>query len=419
MPAHAGRFACPSVVEAVLARRGRSVRPPADAPLALLGGCQTPRTAGPCMLPQANGMSELAREFVAGCLAKRPEERPSILQLLSHPWIRSYMVGRRWRCARMHARVCVFVCVCVCVCGGGSLCVRFVCLCVCVWVCTSMFACVSVCVCAPARARACVHACVFAHAGGMHCSARLGSPATVDQASLCVKACAPRNLRPPQRRRSGRACAGSSGRASFETLALPTGAAVNVFATRVPVAPLPVLPAPPREQKAQPCPAAPQPHPPPPRDRTASPSPHGHLPAASRAAAAAPGGLAPPGAWRASRRLSLKRLLAAAHRPPEVCAAAAAAAELEAGWAAPRGAGGADAAAPGRGPAGRGGAGLPWSPSLGVHDAVSDGTLTAALVAAGAIRLPLASAPGGSAGAAVGGSGGFQGHAWGLPRAAR
>lgn len=37
-------------------------------------------------------MSELAQDFVKCCLAKRPSDRPTISQLLRHPWIRSYMV---------------------------------------------------------------------------------------------------------------------------------------------------------------------------------------------------------------------------------------------------------------------------------------------------------------------------------------
>ena len=42
-------------------------------------------------------MSELARDFVLSCLAKRPEARPSIAQLLRHPWVRSYMRRRSGR----------------------------------------------------------------------------------------------------------------------------------------------------------------------------------------------------------------------------------------------------------------------------------------------------------------------------------
>lgn len=44
-------------------------------------------------------MSELSRDFIVACLRKKPQERPTIAQLLHHPWVRSYMV-----------RVCVVAC---------------------------------------------------------------------------------------------------------------------------------------------------------------------------------------------------------------------------------------------------------------------------------------------------------------------
>ena len=54
--------------------------------------------------PQPGCMSELAQDFVRSCLAKRPADRPTISQLLRHPWIRSYMVSepraRRSGCGR-------------------------------------------------------------------------------------------------------------------------------------------------------------------------------------------------------------------------------------------------------------------------------------------------------------------------------
>eukprot|EP00879_Flechtneria_rotunda_P032650 GHRR01035900.1.p1 GENE.GHRR01035900.1~~GHRR01035900.1.p1 ORF type:complete len:126 (+),score=34.27 GHRR01035900.1:507-884(+) len=35
-------------------------------------------------------MSEPARDFITSVLHKNPDKRPSILQMLQHPWIRSY-----------------------------------------------------------------------------------------------------------------------------------------------------------------------------------------------------------------------------------------------------------------------------------------------------------------------------------------
>jgi len=50
---------------------------------------------------QPGCMSELAQDFVRSCLVKRPSERPTIAQLLRHPWIRSFVV---------RAVLCVLVC---------------------------------------------------------------------------------------------------------------------------------------------------------------------------------------------------------------------------------------------------------------------------------------------------------------------
>lgn len=49
-------------------------------------------------------MSELAQDFVRACLAKDPAARPSIAQLLRHPWIRSYMV--RGACCHRRVQIC-------------------------------------------------------------------------------------------------------------------------------------------------------------------------------------------------------------------------------------------------------------------------------------------------------------------------
>jgi serine/threonine protein kinase len=38
-------------------------------------------------------MSDLAQDFVRSCLVNRPQDRPTIAQLLRHPWIRSYQAS--------------------------------------------------------------------------------------------------------------------------------------------------------------------------------------------------------------------------------------------------------------------------------------------------------------------------------------
>lgn len=38
-------------------------------------------------------LSENARDFVSQCLRKEPGERPTVLQLLRHPWVRTFQVG--------------------------------------------------------------------------------------------------------------------------------------------------------------------------------------------------------------------------------------------------------------------------------------------------------------------------------------
>lgn len=41
--------------------------------------------------PLMPGMSAACAAFVAQVLVQQPEQRPTALQLLSHPWLRSYM----------------------------------------------------------------------------------------------------------------------------------------------------------------------------------------------------------------------------------------------------------------------------------------------------------------------------------------
>jgi serine/threonine protein kinase len=46
-----------------------------------------------CTVPAfPSRMSEPATDFIAAALHKQPDKRPSVLQMLHHPWIRSFQV---------------------------------------------------------------------------------------------------------------------------------------------------------------------------------------------------------------------------------------------------------------------------------------------------------------------------------------
>ena len=191
----------------------------------------------------------------------------------------------------------------------------------------------------------------------------------------------------PKRRRSGRIL---GHRASFETLRLPTGAITDVFVSKAPQA---------QPQMPQPVPAAPVPLPPRPFARPEANRVAGEAPPA---AAAAAGGGAQGAAAAAGRPPSAASgtaagggaggrggggaLVTSMSRKRSLGVAAAAAAAAVSGVGAATGA--AAAAARPASPAGGGEGALPWGGgSLGNHDALEDGSLTAALVAAGAIKL--------------------------------
>lgn len=169
---------------------------------------------------------------------------------------------------------------------------------------------------------------------------------------------------PAQRRRSGRVDTRGK-RGSFETVRLPTGALTDVFASRVPPAAC----------------AAGAAAPPPAGDRACA-SACGAA-GAYRAAPAggAAGGAAPAAAVGAamgsglySSQLSLKRQ-PGAERPKPAPAPAPAAGDGSGGWG-------------------------DVKPLMAQHDAIQDGSLTAALIAAGAIKAPSGSpSAGGSASA--------------------
>jgi hypothetical protein len=236
--------------------------------------------------PQGSSMSELSQDFVKACLAKHPYDRPSIAQLLRHPWIRSY-----------------------------------------------------------------------------------------------------------SRRRSGR-LGGRCHRNSFETVRLPTGAFADIFASRVnpadPAAPDGAAPAP-QQQDGVVWRGS---------DFLISVAPGG---GAMKTAPGTLGGAGPDVVGKLVASLSLNR--------PQPQQSGTAADADGGGWPQPGdavvvGGGGGAAAGSQGGGAGVSGGGVQnlsnWAgtPLMGVHDAIADGSLTAALIAAGAIK------PSEGGGGGVGGGGG-------------
>lgn len=52
-------------------------------------------------------ISELARDFIASCLRKHPGDRPTVIEMLHHPWIQMFQVSG----LSMLLRLCFLACV--------------------------------------------------------------------------------------------------------------------------------------------------------------------------------------------------------------------------------------------------------------------------------------------------------------------